>query len=127
MLWQRRPEKEITFDLEIESIIDKEKDMEALTIRQLYDRKIREDGEKLYKKELRRHPKTESLRQEAEKMRQEEARLRLEAESGLMSLAFQLHSQGISIEKIAEMMTKPVEFVQQLINSAKKSYTTEGS
>jgi hypothetical protein len=134
------PEKEVTFDLEIESIIDKEKDMEALTIRQLYDRKIREDGEKLYKKELRRHQKTESRRQEAEKMRQEEAkmrqeearlrleeaRLRLEAESGLMSLAFQLHRQGISIEKIAEMMTKPVEFVQKLINSAKKAPITEG-
>jgi hypothetical protein len=139
--------KEPIFEREIESLIDKDNDMEALTIRQLYERKIREDGEKLYKTEVRKHLKTESRRQEAvkmrqeeakmrqeeakmrqeeAKMRQEEARLRLEAESGLMSLAFQLHNQGISIEKIAEMMTKPVEFVQKLINSAKKAPITEG-
>jgi hypothetical protein len=118
--------KELTFVEEIESFIDNDNDMEALTIRQLYERKIREDGEKLYKKELRRHQKTESRRQEEARMRQEEARLRQEAESGLISLAFQLHNQGVSVEKIAEMMAKPVEFVQKIINSAKKGEITEG-
>jgi hypothetical protein len=114
-------EKELTFDLEIESIIDKDNDMEALTIRQLYDRKIREDGEKLYKKEVRKHQKTESRRQEEAKMRQEEAKMRQEAESGLMSIALQLYKQGTSVERIAEMMAKPVAFVQKLIDSAKQS------
>ena len=118
--------KELTFVEEIESFIDNDNDMEALTIRQLYERKIREDGDKLYKLEVRKHQRTESRRQEEAKMRQEEARLRQEAESGLISLAFQLHSQGVSVEKIAEMMTKPVEFVQKLINSAKKGQITEG-
>jgi hypothetical protein len=132
--------KELTFVEEIESFIDNDNDMEALTIRQLYERKIREDGEKLYQKEFKlrqkaefKHKEAEKMRQEEAKMRQEEAKmrqeeamLRQEAESGLVSLAFQLHSQGFSVEKIAEMMTKPVEFVQKLINSAKKVQNTEG-
>jgi hypothetical protein len=48
----KKPEKELTFDREIESIIDKEKNMGAPTIRDLYDRKIREDERKMARKEL---------------------------------------------------------------------------
>jgi hypothetical protein len=48
----KKPEKEITFDREIESLIDKEKNMGTATIRELYDRKIREDERKMARKEL---------------------------------------------------------------------------
>ena len=92
--------KELTFEREIESIIDKDNDMEALTIRQLYDRKIREDGEKLYKKEFRlrqkaeiKHKESEKLRQEEARMRQEEARMRQEK---LAISIIKLYNQGFS-------------------------------
>jgi hypothetical protein len=120
-------EKEPTFEREIDLFIDKEDNMEALTIRQLYDRKIREDGHKLFKKEERlrkaaemRSKENARMLHEEARMRQEEARKRQEAESGLMSILLQLYSQGTSVEKIAEMMGKSVEFVQGIIDSAKK-------
>ncbi len=105
--------KELTFDREIESIIDKDNDMEALTIRQLYDRKIREDGDKLYKKELRRHQKTESRLQEEARMRQEEARMRQEK---LAISVIKLHNQGFSPESIADVLLESLETVQVIIN-----------
>jgi hypothetical protein len=126
--------KELTFEREIESIIDNDNDMEALTIRQLYDRKIREDGDKLYKKELRRHQKTESrlneieqLRQEEARMRQEEARMRQEearmrqeeARKQQEKLAFsvvKLHKQGFSAESIADVLLESLATVQDIIN-----------
>jgi hypothetical protein len=141
-------EKEPTFEREIDLFIDKEDNMEALTIRQLYDRKIREDGHKLFKKEERLRKAAEMrskeearmrqeearmrqeearmrqeearMRQEEARMRQEEAQRRQEAENGLMALCFQLHRQGTSIEKIAEMMAKPIAYVQEIIDSAEK-------
>jgi hypothetical protein len=106
--------KELTFELEIESIIDKNNDMEALTIRQLYDRKIREDGEKLYKKEVRRHKKTESRMLEEVRMRREEARMRQEK---LAISVVKLHKQGFSPESIADVLLESLETVQEIINS----------
>jgi hypothetical protein len=135
-------EKEPTFEREIDLFIDKEDNMEALTIRQLYDRKIREDGHKLFKKEERLRKAAEMrskeearmrqeearmrqeearMRQEEARMRQEEAKMRQEAESGLMSIALQLHSQGMLVGTIAEMMSKPIAYVQKIIDSAQKN------
>jgi hypothetical protein len=112
--------KELTFEREIESIIDNDNDMEALTIRQLYDRKIREDGDKLYKKEVRRHQKTESRLNEIEQLRQEEARMRQEeARKQQEKLAFsvvKLHKQGFSAESIADVLLESLATVQDIIN-----------
>ena len=105
--------KELTFEREIESIIDKDNDMEALTIRQLYDRKIREDGDKLYKKELRRHQKTENRLQEEARMRQEEVRMRQEK---LVISVVKLHNQGFSPESIADVLLESLETVQTIIS-----------
>jgi hypothetical protein len=101
------PEKELTFELEIESFIDKDDDMEALTIRQIYERKIREDGEKLYKKELKKHQKTEKMRQEEARMRQEK----------LAAIVIKLHQEGFSAEKIADMQLEPLSLIQAIIHS----------
>jgi actin-related protein len=112
--------KELTFDREIELIIDKDNDMEALTIRQLYDRKIREDGDKLYKKELRRHQKTESRLQEEARMLQEETRMRQEEarmrQEKLAISVIKLHNQGFSPESIADVLLESLETVQVIIN-----------
>jgi IS30 family transposase len=126
--------KELTFEREIELIIDNDNDMEALTIRQLYDRKIREDGDKLYKKEVRRHKKTESrmyeiehLRQEEARMRQEEARMRQEEaqmrqeearkqQEKLAISIVKLHKQGFSPESIADVLLESLSTVQEIIN-----------
>jgi actin-related protein len=116
--------KELTFDREIESIIDNDNDMEALTIRQLYDRKIREDGDKLYKKELKRHQKTESRLQEEARMRQEEARMRQEEarmrQEKLGVSVVKLHNQGFSAESIADVLLESLETVKVII---KKSFS----
>jgi hypothetical protein len=112
--------KELTFDREIESIIDNDNDMEALTIRQLYDRKIREDGDKLYKKEVRRHKKTESRMYEIEHLRQEEARMRQEEarkqQEKLAISVVKLHKQGFSPESIADVLLESLTTVQDIIN-----------
>jgi hypothetical protein len=111
--------KELTFEREIESIIDNDNDMEALTIRQLYDRKIREDGVKLYKKEVRRHQKTESRMRETENLRQEEARMRQEEarmrQEKLAISVVKLHKQGFSPESIADVLLESLETVQEII------------
>jgi septin family protein len=135
-------EKEPTFEREIDLFIDKEDNMEALTIRQLYDRKIREDGHKRFKKEekLRKFAETRTqeaeyrakeearmrqeearMRQEEARMRQEEARMRQEVEDRLAAISLQLYSQGTSVERIAEMMATSVAVVQKIIDSAQKN------
>jgi hypothetical protein len=107
-------EKEPIFEAEIDSLIDKNNSMEPITIRQIRDRVMLERSLEPLKKEQRLHRKTEKMRQEAEKMRQE-------AENGLMSVALQLNNQGMSVEKIAEMMAQPVAYVQKIIDSAQKN------
>jgi hypothetical protein len=99
------PEKELTFEREIELFIDKDDDMETLTIRQIYDRKIREDGEKLYKKELKKHQKTEKMRQEEARMRQEK----------LAAIVMKFHEQGFSAESIADMQIEPLSLIKEII------------
>jgi hypothetical protein len=104
--------KELTFEREIESFIDKNDNMETLTIRQIYDRKIREDGEKLYKKELKKHQKTEKMRQEEARMRQEEARMRQEK---LAAVVIKLHEQGVTAESIADIQIEPLSLIKEII------------
>jgi hypothetical protein len=112
-------EKELTFEREIESFIDKDDDMETLTIRQIYDRKIREDGEKLYRKELRKHQKTEKMLQEEAQARQEEARMRQEEarmrQEKLAAIVMKSHEQGVSAESIADMLIEPLSMIKEII------------
>lgn len=129
--------KEPIFEREIESIIDKDSDndMEALTIRQLYERKVREDGEKLYKQELRKHQKTVTKHKESERMRQEEARMRQEEarmrqeearmrqeearmrQEKLAITVVKLHRQGFSPENIADVLLESLDTIQAIIKS----------
>jgi DNA primase len=134
--------KEPIFEREIESLIDNDNDMEALTIRQLYDRKIREDGQKLYKQELRKHQKTEIKHKESEKLRQEEARMRQEEarmrqeearmrqeearmrqeeaqirQEKLAITVVKLYSEGFSPERISDVLLEPLEIIQGIICS----------
>jgi ATP/maltotriose-dependent transcriptional regulator MalT len=100
--------------------------MEALTIRQLYERKVREDGEKLYKQEFRKrqkaeikHKESEKLRQEEARMRQEEARMRQEEarmrQEKLAISVVKLHNQGLSSENIADVLLESLETVKEII------------
>ncbi len=128
-------EKEPTFELEIDSLIDKNNNMEPITMRQIRERVVLERSLEPLKKEQRLHKLTEmkwqkeaemrqkeaEMQQKEAEMRQEEAQKRQEAESGLTALSLQLHNQGTSVEKIAEMMGRPVEFVQEIIDSAKRN------
>jgi hypothetical protein len=119
-------EKELTFEREIESFIDNDNDMETLTIRQIYDRKIREDGDKRYKKELKLRQKTEMLLQEEARMRQEEARARQEEaqarqeeararQEKLAAIVLKLHKQGVSDESIADTLLEPLSMIKAII------------
>ena len=120
----KKLEKETTFDLEIESLIDKDKNMEAMTIRQLYDRHIREVERKIAQKEVRKTQralaKTELRRQQEARLRQEEARLHQEEarlhQETLAAVIFGLHNQGFSVENIAKTMSKPLDFVQVVLD-----------
>ena len=129
----KNKEKEFTFDLEIESIIDKEKDMEALTISDIRHRILKEDiqkanraaqklekrmleGERMRQEEAQMRQEEARMRQEEARMRQEEARMRQAAELKLEMLIRKLHSQGMSVESIAELMYQPAAFVQDILD-----------
>jgi hypothetical protein len=136
----KKLEKETTFDLEIESLIDKDKNMEATTIRELYDRHRNELWRKITQKEARkearkevrkqvqeqvqktqkelalaqkRHQEEARLHQEEARLHQEEARLHHET---LVTVITGLHNQGFSAENIAKTMSKPVDFVQGILD-----------
>jgi hypothetical protein len=129
----KKLEKETTFDLEIESLIDKDKNMEATTIRELYDRHRNELWRKITQKEARKEARKEVRKQVqeqvqktqkelalAQKRHQEEARLhqeeaRLHHET-LVTVITGLHNQGFSAENIAKTMSKPVDFVQGILD-----------
>lgn len=102
-------EKSTIFERELDLLIDKDNDMEAVTIREFYFRKIRDKAEKEIK----------VLRKSAEKearMRQEEAQRREEAERKLIDVMLELHNEGFSIEKIATMMRQSQDSVQKVID-----------
>jgi hypothetical protein len=124
----KKPEKTLTFDREIEVIIDKDKNMEATTIRELYGRHLREVERKIAQKEIRKEvrktqrelAKAELRRQEEARLRQEEARLHQEEarlhQETLAAVIFGLHNQGFSVEDIAKTMSKPLDFVQGILD-----------
>lgn len=127
-------EKSVTFERELDTFIDKEKNMEALTMRDLRDIHVREqerwavekefkEERKLAQKMERLLQKTERLRQEEVQQRQEEARLRQEeaqrreeAEKKLVDMMFELHKQGFSLEKIASMMGQSLDSIQGIMD-----------
>lgn len=123
----KNKEKESTFDREIDSIINQGDNMEAITMRDIRDRIIREDERRIAKKEINRERRIakkaeerrqalEVQRQEEARMRQEEARMRQAAEQSIEILIRKLHAQGASVESIAEAMSKPVAFVQNIVD-----------
>ncbi len=123
----KNKEKEHTFDREIDSIINQGDNMEAVTMRDLRDRRIREDERRIAKKEINRERRIakkaeerrqalEVQRQEEARLRQEEARLRQAAEQSIDILIRKLYAQGASIKSIAEAMSKPIIFVQNIVD-----------
>ncbi len=123
----KNKEKEHTFDLKIDSIINKNDGMGAPTMRDMRDRRIREDERRIAQKEINRERRIarkaekqqvilEQQRQEEARMRQEEARMRQAAEQSIEILIRQLHAQGASVKSIAEAMSKPTAFVRKIID-----------
>ena len=134
-------EKSATFERDLDSFIDKEKNMTPLTMRDLRDIHIREqerwivqkelkeelkEGRKMTQQAKRMRQEADKRRQEADKRRQEEAQLRQEAdkrrqevEEKLLVITFELQKEGFSLEKIASMTGQSVEAVQDMM--AKKA------
>jgi hypothetical protein len=118
--------KEDTFVQELDLLINKDINMEAISIKQYYENKVQNIIQKLQKKadkaEIKeqetekKRQEAERMRQEAERMRQEEARMRQEAEQRLALAVRQLYNQGSSIETIADTLFQPVSFVQDILN-----------
>ena len=106
-------EKSLTFERELDLLIDKDNDMEAVTIRDFYIRKVREQDRRIAQKEIKAERK---IAEEEARMRQEEAQRREEAENKFIDVMFELHNQGFSIEKIATIMRQSEDFVQNVMN-----------
>ncbi len=118
----KNKEKEHTFEREIDSIIDKEKDMGTLTINDVYNRAIRGDAKRM---ELRRQ--TLENRKKALERRKLVAEIHQQAESwtlgevvqtrlALEVLVRNLYNQGTSVENIATTTGMPVAFIQNIID-----------
>ena len=91
-------EKESIFEREIDLLIDKNINMEPMTIREYYVDKVERKIERLEKKAQ----KLETRSQEAED------RLTLAIRS--------LYAQGMSVETIANLMAQPIDFVQGILD-----------
>jgi hypothetical protein len=104
--------KEAIFDREIDLLIEKDNDMEATTIRELYIKRVRENELKITQK-LNKEVK---LRQEEARMRQEEAQKHKEQ---LRTIVLSLHNQGYSAEKISDIVSESIESIQLIINKEK--------
>lgn len=115
----KNPKKELTFDRELDLLIDKNREMEVMSIRQRYDNNVKIRIERLEKKienvEVRRQ-NAELQRQEEARLRQEEMRLRQESERKLLLAIHNLYGQGMSVEMIANIMSQSVDFVQAIID-----------
>ncbi len=109
-------EKSATFERELDLLIDKDNDMEAVTIREFYFRKVRDTAQKEIKVQRKIAEKEARMRQEEARMRQEEAQRREEAERKLIEVMLELHNEGFSIEKIATLMRQSQDFVQKIID-----------
>ena len=112
-------EKEGTFVQELDLLINKDINMEPITIRQYYENKVQSIIEKLQQKADR----ADSKRLEANAKRLEETakRLeadakRLEAERGLTTAVHKLYVQGMPVETIADTISRSIAFVQDIIN-----------
>jgi hypothetical protein len=99
-------EKGSTFEQNIESLVFKDDNMEATTIRELYIQRVREHDRKIADKEMK------IIRQKGE----EEARMRQEAENRLKAAILSCYNQGFSAEKTAEILSQPLAFVLQIVN-----------
>ena len=98
-------EKESIFEREIDLFIDKNIDMQPMTIREYYVDKVERKIERLEKKA-----------QKLETLSQGEARLRKESEDRLTLAIRSLYAQGMSVETIANLMAQPIDFVQGILD-----------
>ena len=105
--------KSAIFDREIDLLIEKDNDMEATTIRELYIKRVKENERKIAQKELNKAVK---IGEEEARMRQEEARMHKEK---LQTIVLSLHNQGYSADTIADIMSEPVESVELIISQGK--------
>ena len=89
-------------------------------MRDMRDRRIREDERRIARKEINRERrstrKAEKQQVTLEQQRQEEARMRQAAEQSNEILIRQLHAQGASIKSIASAMSKSTAFVKKIID-----------
>jgi hypothetical protein len=120
--------KEAIFDRKIDLLIEKDHDMEATTIRELYIKRVHEKELKITQKlnkAIKLQQEEARMRQEEARMRQEEARMRQEEaqkhKEQLKTIVQSLYNQGNSVEKIAAIMSVSVESVQLIINNGKLS------
>ena len=121
--------KEPTFAQELHLLINKDIDMESLTIKQYYNIKVQgiiEDLQKQTKKEIAKRREETAKRRDADAkrkeetaMRKEEIAKRKEAEQGLTAAVQKLYAQGMPVETIADTIARSAEFVQGILNKKK--------
>lgn len=120
-------EKSATFERELDSFIDKEKNMTPLTMRDLRDIHVREQERWAIQRELKEERKlmrqeakltqqaAERKQQTAERKQQAAERKQQAAEGKLLSMMLELHKEGFSLEKIASMTGQSVEAIQDMM------------
>ncbi len=109
-------EKGHTFEQEIESLVFKDKFMEATTIRELYIQRLDEQTQKRIKRINAKYQEAEKKYQEAEKKHQEAEKKHQEAEQKIIAAILNCSKQGFSAENIADMLLQPLQFVKETID-----------
>jgi hypothetical protein len=118
------PEKEPIFVERIDKLINNDTIMEALTIHQFIEKKLRAEADKRVKRaEYRANKKANERVANAAVMAKLEGKLegKLEVES-LLKIEQQktvrnLHAKGFSVEDISDVMMKPMEFVLEALEN----------
>ena len=128
----KNSKNELTFDRELDVLIDKDKEMEVMTIRERYDHNVKIIMNRLEGKLEKAEVKSQQLelqsqqwelqrqglelqRQEEARLRQEEARLRQESEGKMLLAIRHLYAQGMSVEMIASIMSQSIDSVQDIL------------
>ena len=102
------PEKAINFTQNIDELIFKDSNMEAITIREYLIKKIEAQAEKKIKKAENQIKKAENQTKQAENQTN---LLKKEQESAVLNL----HAKGFATEDIADILSKPLSFVIEVL------------
>ena len=109
------PEKAINFTQNIDELIFKDNNMEAITIREYLIKKIEAQAERKVKKAENQAKQAENQAKQAENQAKQAENQANELKKQQETAVLNLHAKGFSTEDIADILSKPLPFVIEVL------------